>query len=110
MTGGGVIRYYRRDGTPCKDVKEWRKEFDAVDRTVANDVISGSRIFTFYTGIAPYYSEGDPLIFDTVVFSDDKTIDAYEEQYSTEKQALEGHARIVKAVKSGTLLNEGKKT
>ena len=92
-------RYYRRDGTPYvgEDATiQWAKDFQKVDRVVGNTELSnGRRISTVWLGLDHRFeSSGPPLIFETMVFSDDD-MNNDTERYSTEEEAKAGHKRMV---------------
>lgn len=64
------------------------------------------RISTIWLGLDHSFSDtGKPIIFETMVFSLDKTDfdEQYQERYSTLKEAIEGHNRIVKNIKQTIL-------
>jgi len=77
---------------------EWR---------VGNDKIDSARISTVFLGLDHNYShQGPPILFETMIFSDDKN-DQYMERYYTWDQALAGHKRIVELLKNGEVLSNG---
>lgn len=43
--------------------------------------------------------ESKPILFETMVFSDDEKHDVYMERYSTKEEALQGHNRVMEILK-----------
>jgi hypothetical protein len=107
-----MSRWYRRDGTPIRDLLTWAKLFEnTVYRRVADTVLEdGTRISTVWLGLDHRFiaTEGPPLIFETMVFSPEtKKIefagrehefheDWDQECYSTEAEAIAGHDAMVR--------------
>ena len=92
-------RYYRRDGTPYKGVLEWaadfENDFDKVAR-VAKDQIGPYFVSTVCLGIDHNFSGvGPPIIFETMIAHDNGQWLHYQERYSTEEEAKQGHAKAV---------------
>ena len=88
--------YYKRDGTPISDVKEWAEERE--DKRVAEDILpDGKRVSTVFLGLNHNWGEGAPLIFETMVFPSETEWDDLDmDRYSTEKEAIKGHKKMVK--------------
>lgn len=80
------------------DLHEWAKSFESQNRTVAKTNIGEILISTVFLGLDHQYGEGDPLLFETMVFGIDD--DEYQERYSTWEQAEEGHNKAIEFVKS----------
>ncbi len=56
-------------------------------------------ISTIWIGVNFQFGEGDPLIFETKVFGNDKGwAEQLGQRYSTKEQAMAGHAEIVALV------------
>ena len=88
--------YFNRDGSPMT-ITEWARKFESGgSRRVAEDNIGVVRVSTVWIGLNHNWSDGPPLIFETMIFGGDH--DEHQERYSTEAQALEGHARAVALV------------
>lgn len=91
--------YYDRQGNPIsRDEGAWLME--ASDRKVAYDtLVAGefiTEVSTVYLVINHQWRSGaPPLIFETMIFSNDPDIDNYQWRYSTEEQAAAGHRRVV---------------
>lgn len=101
--------YYARDGTPLEDVIAWGKLFENPEykRVASTTLKDGKWVSTVWLGMDyNMFGEGPPLIFETMVFSADKEYNLlfnrsfrHEldcDRYSTEREALEGHAAMVK--------------
>lgn len=86
--------YYDRAGNPI-DTDEWIVAFR--DNRVARDEIDGHTISTMYLGLDHNWGDGPPLIFETMIFGG--AFDEDQWRYSTEAEALEGHAAAVKMVR-----------
>ena len=96
----GYHDFYDRESKPIADAEEWnRKIADPEYRRVASTVLpDGKWVSTLWVGLNYLPGRGPPLIFETMVFpSTDSSSgdDLACERYSTEKQALEGHKRLV---------------
>lgn len=85
--------YYILDGkkpVPVDDSIVWDKWFDnrknwIVDKTTIGD----SGIDTVFLGINHRDGEGEPILFETMIFGGDE--DGYQERYCTWDEAVEGH-------------------
>ncbi len=89
--------YFDRNGAPMT-LEAWRKTFDdAAYKRVASDddVAPGVDVSPVWLGLDHRFGLGEaaPLIFETMIFGGKH--DGYCERYSTEAEALEGHARAV---------------
>jgi hypothetical protein len=94
--------WYRRDGSGPVDVtdpafkelsEEWHK-----NKTVRKTDVGDAMVSTVYLGLDHSYGEGPPLIFETMVFGG--VLDQQQWRYSTEAQAIEGHARVIGLVEA----------
>lgn len=98
--------YYSRNGEPMS-MQEWAKELEAPDakRVASTTLPNGYWVSTVWLGIDHSFGGVRPIIFETMVFKHDKTADGGagvtewgevdSDRYSTEAEALEGHARLV---------------
>lgn len=69
---------------------------------VADEIINKKRISTVFLNINHNLcDEGEPLLFETMVFSEGNWSEIYCERYSTWQEAEEGHKRAVEWVKNG---------
>lgn len=96
--------YYHRDGTPFAgdDVLEFAREFEAMDRRVALTEVTDKanpdrtfRVSTVFLVLNHQYSGGPPLIFETMVFGASGDDEGWQDRYSTEQQARQGHTTAV---------------
>ena len=93
-------RYYRRDGKPYEGdgLLQWSKDLEnkEMQRVTQTTLADGRWISTVWLGLDHQYGDGPPLIFETMVFSSRASYeDEDQERYSTEKEAVEGHERMV---------------
>ena len=83
---------------PCS-IEEWAKWFEeasknnADGRRVAEDIFYKTQVSTVFLGIGHGWG-GKILLFETMIFSDNKKINNYQERYRTWEEAERGHARI----------------
>lgn len=64
------------------------------------DYVGALFISTVFIGVDHSWGEGEPLIFETMVFGEGSCDEKYMERYSNWSDAEEGHKRIVEMVKS----------
>lgn len=87
---------YDRQGNPI-DVLDWARR-RADEQRVARTKTRHAEISTVWLGLNHnWMPDGPPLIFETMVFGG--SFDQHQERYSTEAEALAGHARIVEMVR-----------
>lgn len=79
------------------DILEWATWFETGDRIVEQTQIGGVKISTVFLGIDYQYGEGEPLLFETMIFGGDD--DEYQERYSTWDEAVKGHQFACEKVK-----------
>jgi len=96
------MRKYILEGKEPKlveDVEEWGKWFETADRCVAQTILpSGVRVSTVFLGLDHSFSDGKPILFETMVFGKCK-FDEYQERYSTWEEAEAGHQQALTKVK-----------
>lgn len=92
-------KYYDRSGTPISDVMTWAQQLETADRQVADTMLGDVRVSTVFLGLDhQHVPGGPPLIFETMVFGGD--LDDEMERYTTEAQAVAGHAYMVARVRA----------
>lgn len=95
-------RYVLVNGQPevCEDLLTWAQWFEqsSDERIVAQDRLGDVFISTVFLGLDHSFGRGEPLLFETMIFSGPH--DQYQERYSTKAEALEGHAKALASVKS----------
>jgi hypothetical protein len=77
-------------------VREAEELCRSIGRRVAHDEIGEVVVSTVFLGLSAQHREGPPLVFETLVFPRNDV-----RRYSTWDEALEGHGRIVAAVRAG---------
>lgn len=91
----------RADGTYEElTIEEYAKllRIDPDIRRVALDTVDGATISTVWLGIDHRFDDiGEPLIYETMIFTDNSGHDQYMERYSHRDDALERHKQIVDA-------------
>lgn len=91
--------YYDLDGAPI-DFTRWAAiHSDRKQKILKQETINGKLVSTVYLGINHNYGEGEPLIFETMIFPEGEWLEDYCERYATKAQALEGHERAVALIK-----------
>jgi hypothetical protein len=91
--------YYTRAGEPI-DLMDWAATVGREDNHVGDDIVPEPvRVSTVYLGLDHSFGEGPPLIFETVVFGGRH--DGWTDRYSTEAEAIAGHARVCDALREG---------
>ena len=66
---------------PVEDVTEWAKMFDRDTRVVKKTTTSKNYfVSTVFLGLDHSWTEDQILIFETMIFSDDKDVDEYQEK------------------------------
>jgi hypothetical protein len=66
---------------------------------IGEDDVGEARVSTVWLGIDHRgFGDGPPLIFETMIFGGEYEFCA---RYSTEERAVEGHARVVAALRDG---------
>lgn len=97
------MEYYDRKGNIVNiDPKDpaYAEIWDPDRRRVAETTIGVFWVSTVHLPIDHAFgSGGKPLIFETMVFSNDDDDSRYVNRYSTEEEALEGHDEAVKWVR-----------
>ena len=78
---------------------EWATFFEGKDRIVKQETLpNGLRVSTVFLGIDHNFGDGEPLLFESMVFGikDDEEI---QQRYSTYEQAEKGHQELVEKYK-----------
>ena len=90
-----TLRY--RKPVPCNDLLKWGKWTERSRRHVRNTYIEGIQISTVFLGIDHNYNlNGEPLLFETMVFPDEDI----QFRCSTWREALNQHWEVVHSVKA----------
>ena len=80
------------------DLMTWAEWFEKADRHIGNDFIDGVRVSTVFLGIDHNFGEGEPLLFETMIFGGEHS--DYQERYSTLEEAKQGHLKAIKLAKT----------
>lgn len=76
------IRHYvlrGREPVPCEDFVEWGRWFETADRHVARTDIGGVFVSTVFLGLDHNWAGGEPILFETMTFFDDREIEGWHE-------------------------------
>jgi hypothetical protein len=100
--------YYDRHGQPMT-MQQWAQKVEDENYThLARDVIGPDEpldpaplitVSTFWRGVNPNWRDDEPLIYETVITGGG--YDATGMRYATEKQARDGHRRVVDELRAG---------
>jgi hypothetical protein len=91
-----MIDYYDRQGNPITQDRYIKLFEDMAYKRVAETMVGPYWVSTVWIGLDHGFGNGEPLIFETMVFHKDKGwLDEDMDRYSTEAEALEGHERMV---------------
>lgn len=102
-TGKYYILDKNNNPVEVEDVIEWARSFDRETRVVKKTTTSHNHIVsTVFLGLDHSWVEGVVHLFETMIFSEDKDVDEYQERYSTWQEAEEGHDKIVAELEAGT--------
>lgn len=104
-----MSHFFDRDGKPIS-LARWCELFESRFHgseyyRVAISRGYGYEVSTVWTGVDYSFGSGEPLIFETMIFIADHEPDEprqaldYQERYSTETEAMEGHAKAAEVVK-----------
>ena len=107
-----MIHYYDRLGNPISQ-KIWAPLFeDTSYRIVAHDNVGDMLVSTVWLGLDHRLGSGSPLIFETMVFHatapnfEHRYRDLEMRRYSTEADALAGHAELLDLVRKIESINQ----
>ena len=99
-------RYFDREGNPM-ELLDWARLCEDYDyKIVKQEEVGKYFVSTVWVGLnMSFWREAAIKIFETMIFlrdDDEKSIDeikGYQDRYSTEAEALEGHAKAVQIAK-----------
>jgi hypothetical protein len=98
--------YLNEDHTirPCS-LYEWSEQLEKLHRSgnnhVAEETINGMWISTVWIGLNHGYGEDEPLLFETMVFPENRYDQNYCDRYSTWSEAVNGHKKAAQWVLDG---------
>jgi len=91
--------YYRRDGSPM-DMMDWAVSLgDNEYKRIDKDTVGDADVSTVWLGLDHGWGGGAPVIFETMIFGGEH--DQFQDRYTTEEEAVAGHARVVEALRRG---------
>lgn len=79
------------------DLMTWANWFETSNRHIGDDHIGKVHVSTVFLGINHNFGEGEPLLFETMIFGGKH--DQYQERYSTWEEAEKGHQIAIDLVK-----------
>lgn len=82
---------------PCEDLKTWAQWMENNSRVVKQETVNNSRISTVFLGLDHNFFEGEPLLFETMIFGGQH--DHYQKRCSTWERALLQHQHAIELVK-----------
>ena len=97
----------RQTPVPCNELMKWGAWLQNSKRLVGGKTKRGVRVSTVFLGLDHQYGEGDPLLFETMIFGGELDKDCV--RYSTMNQAREGHRVAVKLARRVTQCKKKKK-
>lgn len=84
------------------DVEEWgRCITDIETKLVARTELEKDVVSTIFLGVDHGWESKRPILFETMIFSNDGRLDGYCRRYATYDEALQGHKEVSRAVKRG---------
>ena len=89
--------WFDRKGRPIDVAEMVRLSRDHDYRVLARDWVGPVEVTTVWLGFDHSFRSAEPVIFETVVFGG--RMDQYSRRYSTEEEALAGHARVLATVR-----------
>lgn len=103
----GIMSKYILDGkTPvkCNNTLEWARWYETADRSVAFTELNGARVSTVFLSLSHSFGEGEPLLFETMVFGGEH--DGEMTRCSTWEQAEEMHKNMVQLISAAIAQGE----
>jgi hypothetical protein len=88
-----------REPKRCDDILEWGRWYETAQRHIGDDTINGVRVSTVFLGLDHSFSEGDPILFETMVFGGEHN--EWQERYFTYDEAEAGHKNVVRRIRLG---------
>ena len=93
------------DPVVCEDLNTWARWMETPERLVQDTKLIDSvhndvRVCTAFLGVDVNFGDGEPILFETVVFGGPHDWELY--RYRTWEEAEQGHAAIVERCKTHT--------
>jgi len=81
---------------PCEDILELAEWYKSPNRFLKKDKAADYTISTIFLGIdLNHQDEGDPILFETLVTTDDLENKVEIDRYCTWEEAMNGHDRLL---------------
>ncbi len=103
-----MMMYYLRDPvtheiTTTNDTMAWARNFESRSAHILKqETINGLFVSTVFLGIDHSWGNGPSVLWETMIFGNaDDERDQYQERYTSEEDALRGHALVVAAIERG---------
>lgn len=98
-----MLSYYDHDGNITSQ-EHWEMLMeDRLGRRVAADTVGDYWVSTVWLGIDHGFGDGPPVLWETMIFAkgqgDPLNLDCWEQRYTSRKDAVEGHAKVVQQLK-----------
>ncbi len=98
------MHYILVDKKPVKitDLRVWKLFYLDKSRFIEQTMIGKYKISTVFLGVDHNFGDGEPLLFETMVFDTSfnfKSLDEFSERYSSYEEAETGHKKIVELIK-----------
>lgn len=97
-----MLDIYDKDGQPIDMLRYSEllgdRAYCRVERTKVTDLANPDRSFdvsTVWLGLDHAWSDGPPVLFETMVFGDDGSVEDYGNRYCTIPEAIAGHNEVV---------------
>lgn len=86
---------------PTDNLLEWGQWMeDPNNKQVALTEIDELKVSTVFLGVDARFTEGQPVLFETMVFNRDQPIEEYGSRYYSWEEAKVGHDAIVESIKA----------
>ncbi|MGA2609545.1 MAG: hypothetical protein ABSH01_19060 [Terriglobia bacterium] len=85
----------------AEDTLQWGRWMQTAKRHIGEDQIKESRISTVFLGLDHSFGEGEPVLWETMVFGG--PLDGEQNRYTSRQLALEGHAEMCRKVQEAQL-------
>lgn len=84
----------------CDDLMEWAQWFETADRHVDKTMVGDIKVSTVFLGLDHRFGEGEPELFETMIFDDGGEFDEEMWRYATWEEAVAGHKKAVEKVEA----------
>jgi hypothetical protein len=88
---------------PATDSNEWaRWMYGPSNRLLRKDELCGMTVSTVFLGLDHNYGNGDPILWETMIFGLEVIgiLNEYQDRYSTREEAEKGHQKAIRFVKN----------